>query len=66
MISHLAIKGLWQQYKLPFTVLIVMAIFALAFFSGQSFLVVLGAITGVFSSFVGLSNNLGMLRIGNG
>jgi len=58
--------GLWQHYKLPFTVLIVMAIFALAFFSGQSFLVVLGAITGVFSSLVGLSNNLGMLRIGSG
>ncbi|WP_028774014.1 hypothetical protein [Shewanella waksmanii] len=51
--------GTWNNFKVPFTILIFMAVIGLALTSGQSIFVLLGGISAALSSIASIRTNMG-------
>ncbi|WP_163931671.1 hypothetical protein [Paraferrimonas sp. SM1919] len=51
--------GTWQQFKIPFTIMIIIAVIGLAMSSGESIFVVLGAASAALSSIFGIKSQFG-------
>ncbi|WP_394390449.1 hypothetical protein [Shewanella woodyi] len=54
--------GPWKNFRLPFTLLILMAVTGLAFTSGQSIFILLGGVSAALSSIASIRSNFGLMR----
>ncbi|MCL2916484.1 hypothetical protein L2725_22360 [Shewanella corallii] len=54
--------GTWKNFRLPFTLLILMAVIGLALTSGQSIFILLGGVSAALSSIASIRSNFGLMR----
>ncbi len=54
--------GTWKNFRLPFTLLILMGVAGLAFTSGQSIFILLGGVSAALSSIASIRSNFGVMK----